>query len=247
MVAIQIIDRIQFIHSKNIVHQDIKPENFLVGNPNSSIIYIIDFGLSKKYRSSRTGKHISFSKTKKFNGTLKFSSINCMKGIEMTRRDDLESTGYMLIYLIRGNLPWSQFENNNLGESFEKTYQMKSTITNQELCKYLPKEFCYYMDYVKSLKFEENPNYLYLRSLFFSILDKMNDKYDLKFSWIKNTKDINNNLKMYKSSLLYSLNDYKRKKKFPLKNIFSNIKEIPKINNLFNTKNESIDNLKFIE
>ena len=66
MVAIQIIDRIQFIHSKNIVHQDIKPENFLVGNPNSSIIYIIDFGLSKKYRSSRTGKHISFSKTKKF-------------------------------------------------------------------------------------------------------------------------------------------------------------------------------------
>jgi serine/threonine protein kinase len=115
MAAIQIMDRIKYIHSKNIVHQDIKPENFLVGNPNTSLIYIIDFGLSKKYRSSRTNKHIKFSNNKPFNGTFNYSSINSMKRIEMTRRDDLESIGYMLIFLIKGKLPWSDYLNKALG------------------------------------------------------------------------------------------------------------------------------------
>ena len=192
MVAIQIMDRIKFIHSKNIIHQDIKPENFLVGNPNTSLIYIIDFGLSKKYRSSRTNKHIKFSNNKLFNGTFNYSSINSMKGIEMTRRDDLESIGYMLIYLIKGKLPWSDYLNKALGERFEIIYNIKKNISNEVLCKDLPKEMCEYMDYVKSLKFDEEPNYNYLKKLFISILDNMNEKYDLNFSWSKKKVKKNN-------------------------------------------------------
>jgi serine/threonine protein kinase len=186
MAAIQIIDRIEFVHSKNIIHQDIKPENFLVGNPDTSIIYIIDFGLCKKYRSSRTGKHIILSKTKKFFGTLEYCSINSMKGFEMTRRDDLESIGYMLIHLIKGTLPWLNFEKIPFIEKYEKVFKIKANISNEELCKDLPNEMCKYMEYVKSLKYEEDPDYEYLRQLFFSILKNINEKYDLRFSWSKN-------------------------------------------------------------
>ena len=237
MVAIQIIDRIQYIHSKNIIHQDIKPENFLVGNPDTSIIYIIDFGLSKKYRSSRTGKHISFSKNNKFYGTMNFSSINAMKGYQMSRRDDMISIGYMLIYLINGKLPWSILEKGKL-ERFRKILSIKSNTTNEELCKYLPIEFYEYMNYVKSLKFEEKPNYIYLRKLFLSVLDKMNDKYDLKFSWIKskNIKKQNNNL-----STMSSLNSYRRKSS-PFYNILHNLRERSSMNKTMNTENEIFSN-----
>ena len=187
MAAIQIIDRIQFIHSKNIVHQDIKPENFLVGNPDSSLIYIIDFGLCKKYRSSRTGKHIIFSKNKKFIGTFEYCSIHTMRGIELTRRDDLESIGYMLIFLITGTLPWFGIKG-PYSQRYEKIYKIKANISNEDLCKGLPIEMCKYMKYVKSLKFEEDPDYDYLRRLFFSMLSKMNKRFDLNFSWKEQIK-----------------------------------------------------------
>ncbi len=105
MAGIQIIDRLKFIHSNNIIHLDLKPKNFLVGKLDNSLIYIIDFGLAKKYRSSRTGNHVKFAINNYFSGNVKFSSPNAMKGIEPSRRDDLESLGYMLIYLYNQKLP----------------------------------------------------------------------------------------------------------------------------------------------
>ena len=97
LIAVQLIDRLEFIHSKNIVYRDVKPENCLLGMEDKNVIYIVDFGLCKKYRSSKTGKHILPKLTGRFNGTLKYASSNAVKGKVSSRRDDLISLGYLLI------------------------------------------------------------------------------------------------------------------------------------------------------
>ena len=185
MSAIQIIDILRYVHSKYIVHRDIKPENFLIGNPDLSNIYIIDFGLSRKYRSSRTGKHIEFSINKTIPGTAGYLSLNATTGVEQTRRDDLESLAYMLIYLAKGKLPWTGIKGKNVNECIYKAYLMKSTISLLELCKDLPKEFITFTKYIRQLKFEQEPDYNYLKNLFIHVLKTMKETNDLKFSWIK--------------------------------------------------------------
>ena len=114
MIALQSLDRLEFIHSKFIIHRDIKPQNFVMGRIDPDVIYLIDFGLSRKYRSSRTYKHIKFKNIKVTFGSLRYLSINGNIGYEQSRRDDLESLGYMLIYLSTGTLPWIKAESANL-------------------------------------------------------------------------------------------------------------------------------------
>ena len=107
MIAIQLIDRFEFIHSKYIIHRDVKPDNILVDYETNKILYVIDFGLAKKYRSSRTGKHIQFSIPGKMNGNAKYASVNTHEGKIQSRRDDLESLGYLFIFFAtKGKLPW---------------------------------------------------------------------------------------------------------------------------------------------
>ena len=126
-----------------------------------------------------------FIKKDRFRGTFNFSSINSMEGYESSRRDDLISIGYMLIYLIKGKLPWSKIKYGTISEKYIKLLNLKKNTTNEELCKNLPSEFCDYIKYVKSLKFQEEPNYLYLKNLFIKVLDKMHETNDLYFSWRK--------------------------------------------------------------
>ena len=215
MSAIQLIDRIQFIHSNYLLHLDIKPSNFLFGKSDNSLIYIIDFGMAKKYRSSRTGKHIKFSKNNYFAGNLKYSSINTMKGIQPSRRDDLESLGYMIIDLFQ-QLPWENLKCNNDSDLVQKIYTAKSLLSIKMLCKDLPKEMNEYMIYVKSLKFEEEPNYIYLTRIFELILKKINKINDLNFSWIDKVLRNNNEKKLSQNN--------KRKKTSPFSKIFQKIK-----------------------
>ena len=215
MSAIQLIDRIQFIHSNYLLHLDIKPSNFLFGKSDNSLIYIIDFGMAKKYRSSRTGKHIKFSKNNYFAGNLKYSSINTMKGIQPSRRDDLESLGYMIIDLFQ-QLPWENLKCNNHSDLVQKIYTAKSLLSIKMLCKDLPKEMNEYMIYVKSLKFEEEPNYIYLTRIFELILKKINKINDLNFSWIDKVLRNNNEKKLSQNN--------KRKKTSPFSKIFQKIK-----------------------
>ena len=185
LIGKQVIDRIQWIHSKYIVHRDIKPDNFLIGRKDPNVIYLIDFGLSKKYRSSTTNKHIRFGFTGKLTGTVRFASANALRGGEQSRRDDIESIGYMLIYFLKQRLPWQGITGNKKMERYLKIYKMKKNTTPEELCSGFP-EMIDYIAYAKKLEFEQEPDYNYLRRLFITMLKRIHNTNDqLVFSWIK--------------------------------------------------------------
>ena len=185
MIGIQILDRLEFIHNKNIIHRDIKPDNFVIGLENKShIIYVLDFGLSKKFRSSRTHQHIKFTVNKKLTGTARYASINALKGCEQSRRDDLEAIGYVLMYFLRGSLPWQGLQIQKGEDRYKKILQKKKATTAEELCKGFPKEFVDYINYTRNLEFEADPDYKYLRKLLETVLEKENSKFDFWYDWV---------------------------------------------------------------
>ena len=188
-ISLQIIDILEQIHNKNYIHRDIKPSNFLFGNDdsNNNILYLIDFGLAKKYREDNNSKHYEIKQGKKLIGTVRFASINAMEGISQSRRDDLESMGYMLIYFLKGRLPWQDFMIKNKEERYSKIKQRKKNIDIKELCCDCPDELVQYITYVKNLKYDEEPNYIYIKNLFHIILHKSGNKFDYFYDW-DNTK-----------------------------------------------------------
>ena len=185
MIGIQMLDRLEFIHSKNIIHRDIKPDNFVLGLDNKShIIYILDFGLSKKFRSSRTHQHIKFSVNKKLTGTARYASINALKGCEQSRRDDLEAIGYVLLYFLRGSLPWQGLHVNKGEDRYKKILQKKKGTSAEDLCKGFPNEFVEYINYTRNLEFEADPDYKFLRNLLTTVLEKQNSQFDFYYDWL---------------------------------------------------------------
>ena len=130
--------------------RDIKPENFLFGEKDKDILYLIDYGLCKKYKSSKTGKHILPKNIGRAIGTARYASINAMSGKEQSRRDDIISIGYMIIYLMKRDLPWIIIKGNNHYERYKKEYKMKKNIKLEDLCKDLPIEILEYMKYGSS-------------------------------------------------------------------------------------------------
>ena len=188
-IALQILDRLKWINSKDLIYRDIKPTNFLIGINDPNIIYIVDFGLCKKYRSSKTGKHILPKKTGKFNGTLKYASSSILQGKEPSRKDDLIALGYMLVYLLKGELPWHIDNKVLMKKNYKDLIYLKETDGNGQLFENIPEELKEYIKYTKKLKFEEDPDYSYMRSLFTRILCKTNENYkQLTFSWINPNK-----------------------------------------------------------
>ena len=170
LIGIQMLIRIQELHSKNYLHRDIKPENFLIGiGYHSNIIYIIDFGLSKKYKDSKMN-HLPYREHRPLTGTTRYASINNHLGIEQSRRDDLESIGYVLIYFIKKRLPWQGTLGSTKQSKYNKILEKKLMIPVELLCKDLPMEFTIYMKYVKSLRFDERPDYDFLKGLFIELL-----------------------------------------------------------------------------
>ena len=192
MIALQLLERLEYIHSKNYIHRDIKPHNFLVGLKNEGLIYMIDFGLAKKYKSDR-GNHVKFSICKHITGTPRFCSSYAMRGVEQSRRDDLESLCYLLIYFFKGTLPWQGLKFEDKLQRFKAIAKMKKTIKVEHLCEDLPPEVLTFTKYIKKLGFTENPRYEYMKSLFMSLLSRNHLENDYKFSWMQKEVEINNN------------------------------------------------------
>ena len=136
------------------IYRDIKPENFCMGlDRHSKILFMVDFGLSKRFRDNTTKLLVPYKEATSMVGTIRYSSLNSHLGIDQSRRDDLESICYLLIYFLKGELPWQGID---MEHKFEKDHMIlnsKLRITPQELCEGLPEEIENVLEYVKQLGF----------------------------------------------------------------------------------------------
>lgn len=165
-VADQLLERMDTMHSRHLIHRDVKPANFVVG-PGSGCqtIFCIDFGLSTRYRHPRTLQHIPYRRGRSLTGTPRYASVNNHLGVEQSRRDDLESIGFVLVYFLKGSLPWQGLKARNAKQKYKIIMERKQAISIQQLCQGLPQQFAEYLAYCRSLKFEAKPNVPYLQGL----------------------------------------------------------------------------------
>ena len=189
-LAEQMLTRIEYLHSKDLIHRDIKPENFLIGlSSNSGQVYLIDFGLAKKFRDPRSGNHISYCEGKSLTGTARYASIFTHRGIQQSRRDDLECLGYVLVYLLKGFLPWQGLDGNTQKEKYDNITQTKLATSLSTLCADLPFEFQNLILMSRSLDFEARPDYAGIRKMFLELAQRTEISFDRVFEWTEGRLD----------------------------------------------------------
>ncbi|KAE9976570.1 bifunctional choline kinase/ethanolamine kinase cki1 [Venturia inaequalis] len=183
-----VLSRVQTIHEKNLIYRDIKPDNFLIGRPNTkaaNVIHVVDFGMAKQYRDPKTKQHIPYRERKSLSGTARYMSINTHLGREQSRRDDLEALGHVFMYFLRGGLPWQGLKAATNKQKYEKIGEKKQTTAIKDLCEGFPEEFNKYLSYVRNLGFEDTPDYDYLRELFTQALKNTGEVEDGEYDWMK--------------------------------------------------------------
>jgi len=184
MVGEQMLTRVEYVHTKCFLHRDIKPDNFLMGvNRKSHQVYLIDFGLSKRFMDPKSGQHIPYRTGKSLTGTARYASVNTHLGLEQGRRDDIEGLMYVLLYFLRGSLPWQGLQAANQKEKYHKICLKKQNIPVRELCKGLPAEFGTLLSYCRNLKFDEAPNYNYCRKLLREVFEQNGYTLDYVYDW----------------------------------------------------------------
>ena len=191
MLADQMITRLDCVHNNYYLHRDLKPNNFVIGRGfRLNVVYLVDFGLGKLYKDRKLGTHIPFKDKNQIVGTIRFASINAHYGMEQSRRDDLESLGYVLIYLIRGALPWQGMGKGDYKE--RSILQCKMNISIEKLCSGLPcifncnlAAFKTYLHKVKEMKFDQEPDYVFLSTLFRNLYYMKESSSTTLFCWIK--------------------------------------------------------------
>ena len=219
LIGKEMVKRLENMHEKGILHRDLRPNNLTWRNYNSSYnnisnnnsiinnkynkldintIFLIDFGLSCYYLESGIGsKHYKIKNNLSFVGTLRYASLNSHKGIRQSRRDDLESMIYILIYFLKGKLPWQDVKAKQKEERHKLITEIKSKVTIESLCENTPKEFAELLTYVKNLEFEETPLYTKFYAFFHNLIEKI-DKDTIQeknFSYIWETMLVDNMMK----------------------------------------------------
>ena len=185
MIGYQMVNVLQYIHDRHIIHRDIKPDNFVMGaNENNAHLYLLDFGLAKKYRSSRTLIQYPLIKKKKLTGTARYASIHALEELEQSRRDDLESVGYVLMYFLRGGLPWQGLKIRSKEDRYKKILEKKKQTSSEELCRGFPEEFREFVEYTRNLEYTETPDYDMLRNKFVNLVTKKKgESFDFIYDW----------------------------------------------------------------
>jgi serine/threonine protein kinase len=186
MLADQMITRLESLHSRGYLHRDIKPENFVMGlGKQARNLYLIDFGLAKPWKDT-DGKHIQMRDDKGMVGTARYASISTLTGFEPSRRDDMESLGYTLIYLLKGKLPWQNLKLDDGSDKYAKIAQAKRATPLGELCKDIPKSFIEYMKLVRNLEFTETPPYKSLKKVLRTEFCEQGCDFDYQYDWVVN-------------------------------------------------------------
>lgn len=166
-IAPKALSIVESIHSHGFLHRDLKPENFLcnIKGLSERQLFLVDYGLCKRYRME-SRDHIPYREGKKLTGTIRYASVHTHLGAEQSRRDDLESLGYMLIYLLKRKLPWMNAGGATKQEQHDRITNIKTKTTLEQLCLGLPSSFVHYFRHVRNLTFEGTPDYALLRSFF---------------------------------------------------------------------------------
>mmetsp|Transcript_24293 Transcript_24293/g.43212 ORF Transcript_24293/g.43212 Transcript_24293/m.43212 type:complete len:366 (-) Transcript_24293:26-1123(-) len=183
-IGLQMIDRIQYMHAKCYIHRDIKPDNFCMGlGAKESTLYIVDFGLAKKFMDTKSKLHLMYRENKSLTGTARYASLHSHQGLELSRRDDIESIAYNLIYLIKGSLPWQGIKASSKIEKYNKIAESKAKFSSETACSDVPTEFLEILSYSRSLRFEQSPDYGYLTKTLTELARRLKITFDLTYDW----------------------------------------------------------------
>ena len=209
MIIIQMIERLKHVHDNHYIHRDIKPENFLIGKDTTAkTIYLLDFGLAKRYRDEYTHIHIPLKENRNLTGTARYASCNAHNGLEQSRRDDMESIAYVILYFFRKKLPWQGLKCKDKNEKHAKIKELKMSITPEKLFEGIPKEFADYLTMVKKLGFEDEPAYKSYIQMFNKLFKAKEFEMDYIYDWVT----VKNNTNVLKDASLIQSAEISQKK-----------------------------------